>query len=806
MESKPLNDVTDLEKWLGELDLQGSVENFLDPDFDVKEQANTVLQSGVSISTQLSKISEGIIILNKELHAQVVAHHDNLLSQATGVETLEGVLQMMHSRIQSLLSTTERIRSKVTEPFNRITMRMNQLTRLQETCDMLRRVIRILYLTKRLKVQQQGGVREITKTAQSLSELRMLSEGVDLSGIEVLENDKRIISQVRVEVESQAQKMLHLGMTNLNQNQAGTALQVFYNLNLLTRTVDDLMTEYESKIETSIDQTVDQQKLSANNETALASGPGRVNLPVNSALFRANLWTAMEKLMESIYSSCAQIHHLQRVLTKKRDPVTQVCFINEYVKSSDSKLLNRHWKSINMLLQKKLISASNKSNLIRQALEGEFPKLLRLLSDLWTRLNQLVATTTSTDISSVSLLYSDTSADHKAGTFDAEVLLRETVDHFNNAYLSRSLSRLFDPINLLFIQGSMSIPSNEEINGVISTISSELQLASFDSKMAFAVSKNVSKTIKMFAVKCEQLLSTDGEASQVIEPATAGQTRNAAVVNSLYYLHMAIDKLKNNSMQGYDAKCLAVVSESLEASTTLMRNAVQPLLSSINDSMEAIILTMHQEDFSSATAHSDSQQCSLYMKELQGFLARVQSEYLSLFECTDFILECVQPYLCNGLELFVRHSSLLRPVGDGGKMRLAADFAQMELAVHPLCKRVGDLGRSYKLLRAFRPLLFQSVENIVQSHAVGDVIPISTVLHYLFGRAPEELRSPHQVANWSLSRYTHWLETHPSETDRLVLIKGALEAYVKSVSAKGGTEYSTVYPIMLELLNKGLKE
>lgn len=79
---------------------------------------------------------------------------------------------MMQSRIQSLLSTTERIRSKVTEPFNRITMRMNQLIRLQQTCDMLRRVIRILYLTKRLKVQQQGGVREITKTAQSLSELR----------------------------------------------------------------------------------------------------------------------------------------------------------------------------------------------------------------------------------------------------------------------------------------------------------------------------------------------------------------------------------------------------------------------------------------------------------------------------------------------------------------------------------------------------------------------------------------------------------------------------------------------------------
>lgn len=56
----------------------------------MKEHANAVLQSGVTISSQLARISEGILLLNKELHAQVVAHHDNLLAQATGVETLEG--------------------------------------------------------------------------------------------------------------------------------------------------------------------------------------------------------------------------------------------------------------------------------------------------------------------------------------------------------------------------------------------------------------------------------------------------------------------------------------------------------------------------------------------------------------------------------------------------------------------------------------------------------------------------------------------------------------------------------------------
>lgn len=41
----------------------------------------------------------------------------------------------------------------------------------QEACDLLRRIIRILYLSKRLHGQLQGGAREITKAAQSLNEL-----------------------------------------------------------------------------------------------------------------------------------------------------------------------------------------------------------------------------------------------------------------------------------------------------------------------------------------------------------------------------------------------------------------------------------------------------------------------------------------------------------------------------------------------------------------------------------------------------------------------------------------------------------
>lgn len=75
------------------------------------------------------------------------------------------------NKIGFFLSIMHRIKNRVNEPYNKIVNRTTQLRRLQETCDLLRRIIRITYLSKRLQTQLQGGNREITKAAQSLNEL-----------------------------------------------------------------------------------------------------------------------------------------------------------------------------------------------------------------------------------------------------------------------------------------------------------------------------------------------------------------------------------------------------------------------------------------------------------------------------------------------------------------------------------------------------------------------------------------------------------------------------------------------------------
>lgn len=70
--------------------------------------------------------------------------------------------------------------------------------------------------------------------------------------------------------------------------------------------------------------------------------------------------------------------------------------------------------------------------------------------------------------------------------------------------------------------------------------------------------------------------------------------------------------------------------------------------------------------------------CSLYMKELQGFIARVMSDYFKHFECSDFVFDNTEAIAQRAIELFIRNASLIRPLGEGGKMRLAADFAQVK--------------------------------------------------------------------------------------------------------------------------------
>lgn len=157
------------------------------------------------------------------------------------------------------------------------------------------------------------------------------------------------------------------------------------------------------------------------------------------------------------------------------------------------------------------------------------------------------------------------------------------------------------------------------------------------------------------------------------------------------------------------------------------------------------------------------------------------------------------------IDLFIRHVCLLAPLHlEATRSQILTDLNQLEIALTPVCPVLSELGKPYKLLKGFKTLLGQKIEEIVESSIVGTAVSYSTSIHLLFRFSREEMKMPHSVNGWSITRYSKWLDEHPSETDRLNLLKAALESYVHTVRAKGQQKYCSAYPHMMTLLQKGL--
>ncbi|KAK3848762.1 hypothetical protein Pcinc_044460, partial [Petrolisthes cinctipes] len=406
---------------------------FLATDFDVQSHASHLVQ-GVIIAEHLNKLNLGLSRLEREIESQVGNHYEDLLSQATGVETLEDILNTMHTRIQTLLAGVERVRLRVVEPYQRVDKHTLVLGRLQASCELLRRVIRCLMLSQRLQQQLTTEPRDITKAAMSLSELDHLGRDMDLSGLEVLEKEQRLVRQARSDVEKQAAAMLDRGMELQNQTQVGTALQVFHNLGVLVTSVEKVLDSLITRLNKSVSLALDVHALMHISQDIRRGGPGKAVMPApgQSVQFRASLWSNLEKLMDDIYHVCIQTSHLHKVLAKKRDPVSHVCFLDEVQRQGRGHLFTRVWRNVTRILSHEFAKAAQESTIIRQYLEVDYPKLIRLYGDLWRRLEGI----------------------------SAEM-------------------RLLDPVNLMFAAHDAP-PARDEVDALIKTITSELNVSAVD--------------------------------------------------------------------------------------------------------------------------------------------------------------------------------------------------------------------------------------------------------------------------------------------------------------------------------------
>ncbi|THD22661.1 Conserved oligomeric Golgi complex subunit 5 [Fasciola hepatica] len=506
------------------------------------------------------------------------------------------------------------------------------------------------------------------------------------------------------------------------------------------------------------------------------------------------------------------------------------------------------------ILSDHLSKAASQSSQIREPLHGEYPKLLKLLLDLERRLRQTQLFSDS-DVSNLRLdgasLTGQPGAQgeqlHQQGEKLPVCILR-ALSPFETAYLSRSLSRLFDRVAMVFsptTNSNSSIPDTNDVDGIVQNAVNELAYATVHYDLLCKVSRNVAKMIALFASKVEGLITVGQSAEQCVDAPTPGQQNNIRLVNLLCAFGTQIELTCNRRLRNLPVLQNAprndvhspfdVIQEALKTSlNSLCVSILDPLLRSVGEVVLEILETMHGESFNETEPRNTGSQ---YMENLKQFVNLVRRQYLSgltrssrvggintslsaeprlarfcdgCFFCGEIALqEAIRPHLRRWIDAFLIHISLVRPLSEAGRMQLATDCVEFAAALNPLSMPNMELSLSelvpehYAQLCALKPYLITSTEEIVKvftkpENTVGPTkldrcIPPSLICQHLFSRAPAEIRSPHEAVGWSVVQYVKWLQSGRSEAERMAFLRNGLAVYTREVEMRQQREYAPIY-------------
>ncbi|XP_022722328.1 conserved oligomeric Golgi complex subunit 5 isoform X2 [Durio zibethinus] len=737
---------------------------FLSPSFSSISFSSAALSSG-SPASIAEHLLQAIRQLDSQLRSHVLSNHPLLLTQLSSLNNAELSLSTLRSSISSLQSSLRRVRSELSEPHTSILSKTVHLSNLHRTSELLSHSIRAIRLSKKLRdlmasAEVEPDKLDLAKAAQLHNDILTLCEEYDLGGLDMVDEELNAVREIGGRLRSEAMKVLERGMEGLNQAEVGTGLQVFYNLGELRGTVEHLVNKYKGMGVKSVSLALDMKTISAGGGVG-GFGPGGIRgtgTPQigGSGKAREALWQRMGSCMDQLHSIMVAIWHLQRVLSKKKDPFTHVLLLDEVIKEGDLMLTDRVWEALVKAFATQMKSAFTASSFVKEIFTNGYPKLFSMMENLLERISR------DTDVKGV------------LSAITSEVSSRG------------------------------SVPSKEQISRILSRIQEELEAVQLDARLTLLVLREISKVLLLIAERAEYQISTGPEARQVSGPATPAQVKNFALCQHLQEIHTRITSM----ISGLPTIAADVLSPSLGAIYGVACDSVTSLFQAMIDRLESCILQIHDQNFSAlgVDAAMDNN-ASPYMEELQKCILHFRSEFLSKLlpssaNSTTAGTETICTRLARSMAsrvliLFIRHASLVRPLSESGKLRMARDMAELELAVGQNLFPVEQLGAPYRALRAFRPLIFLETSQLGASPLLQD-LPPSVILHHLYSRGPEELQSPLQRNKLTHLQYSLWLDSQ-GEDQIWKGIKATLDDYAANVRARGDKEFSPVYPLMLQL-------
>lgn len=746
--------------------------------------APTTAATGSTLD-DVARLAEGARTLENSIREEVISKRGVLERTLGGVKEAEETMHTVRAGADALADAMRRVARELSEPHAAVEETTRTLERVMSTADTIRRVVKILKLTSKLR-ETWGGEdaeneprrrdsSELSKAAKLLGEIKLAMSGDhadELRRVDVVAEQLAFIDACSKKVSKEATASLDRAVDILSQADLGAALQVHYNLNELSAVVDQRVSFHAASAVDAVKDAMDPHavgegvaSISGDSQQGAGGGMRRgrqlVTPPQGAEReWMHELWRRVDAAMDGVHRHAMSVWHLQRVLAKKRDPLTQALFLDVVVgkTASTQALCDKFWAYFAKGMSEHLARAHAAAGFVSGALVKDFPRLIGALEGAVSRCGR-----------DADAAKGAPGCIRRDGSTRTQVL--RAVEPIASAFFARSLTRLTDSASACFSGGGGRVIDAALADKFLSRVRGEVDaVAEYDNLLSNACG-NVSSALKTLAERAKRAIGRSVDAANLTEDPTPTQIANAQIAEQLSRVHALLSKV----LPSFAPAPRRALEVGLEHVASAIQESTKPLFDAVGDWCDARFAQMYA---------ASAGEKSAYVMAVTSTLAHVADVQPGMFRAAagNGALQMARLRLAERvMRSFVDHASLARDVDQGFKMRIVKECGEIETALSASFSLLGAEQESsaFKCARAFKSLILLPTESIDGSPLVRDVAP-RVLLHHLYSRASADLSTPAKRASLSVTQYASWINKKATDAEIWRGIKGTLDVYAET--------------------------
>lgn len=778
-------------------------------DCDVHELVGDILASdkgkehfvpahGIVSSAEFSHhLDSQIIDVETFIADYVSSHYAELLTHMSSIAEMEAEVELVLIHTSNMQESLKQMQDEVQINEKSMEENIHKCSNIDKCSEFIRSILHYEELTsyifkscEDLESKEKGGelFLEDLDLTQYLSTAAAMTEASDiikansnnLDTLSIVEDKIIRLQSVKKKLQSLAESSLRNSMVDARHALMEDALQLLFYLGLLNQsaqaTVNDRIQILESQAAEALSQENLHNKVNESAEQKSAES--------------CEVWKAIQQIFDSVKASALQVWNLERVLIRMKDFKSNKLYIDFVIQNDEPTLFATFWEVSCAILRELFTQTSAQNKHAWEAFVAEYPHihckasiLLRELSSLTVNVAERAKCTGRKS--------ADVAASYKTGALtrgQCEQFM-ETLTSLSEPFLDRSSKRMCHPIKMMFPKDSefhASPPTRSDMHQLTRAIHSEMEAVTSSDPTLFAdMASQISKISTLFCENVKQIMFTSSEI-MVMGPElvrTTAQSHNASLLSSLLQLSTSIERLSKMHEQSaqnaiLDTKAsqkdhgqggLNSIKNQLDAFAS---NILVVYLHAILSSLGSIMEKMHVE-FANSTSTSintvdsitqNNGRSSKYMDELNAALTAVNHEHIRHLPKAKLVITIIHQFVAKLISTFISHASIIRPLEEDGKLRLANDMTHFEMGLTSIFD-IRNVGAAYEEVRAFRHMIFLNTKSILRDSTIDKIRPCN-VWHHLITQAPNELLLPHQRRGWTATRYIQWIQSPDGEQDQ----------------------------------------